>query len=44
MYWKHLGLEEQPFNITPDPAYLFCSSRQKEAIHDLLYGVRPEWH
>ena len=40
MYWKHFGLKEQPFSITPDPSYLFYSSRHKEAFDERLYGIR----
>ena len=39
MYWKHFGLTQAPFNITPDPSYVFFSRKHKEAFHELLYGI-----
>ncbi|MEL7309945.1 MAG: AAA family ATPase [Pseudomonadota bacterium] len=39
MYLEFFGLEERPFNITPDPRYLFMSARHAEALAHLVYGV-----
>ena len=39
MYNSFFGLTETPFNLTPDPRYLFLSSNHKEAIDHLLYGI-----
>lgn len=39
MYASYFGLAENPFAITPDPRYLFLSSRHNEALAHLLYGV-----
>jgi general secretion pathway protein A len=39
MYTAHFGLREMPFNITPDPAYLYLSPRHQEALGHLLYGT-----
>lgn len=39
MYLDFFGLEERPFNITPDPRYLFMSARHAEALAHLVYGV-----
>lgn len=39
MYEAFFGLSEPPFSITPDPRYLFPSSRHIEAIGHLFYGV-----
>ena len=30
----------QPFDITPDPRFLFHSAKHREAINHLLYGIR----
>ena len=40
MYCKYYGFEEPPFNITPDPRYLFLSETHQEALQHLLFGVR----
>jgi general secretion pathway protein A len=40
MYLQFFGLQEAPFNPTPDPKFLFQSSRHREALAQLLYGVR----
>lgn len=39
MYEAFFGLAEAPFSITPDPRYLFPSSRHTEALGHLFYGV-----
>ncbi|MEL6366338.1 MAG: AAA family ATPase [Pseudomonadota bacterium] len=39
MYLDFFGLEERPFNITPDPRYLFMSARHAEALAHLVYGI-----
>jgi len=39
MYLQFFGLREAPFNPTPDPKFLFQSSRHREALAQLLYGV-----
>lgn len=39
MYCKFYGLKERPFNVTSDPDFFFLSSRHKEALAHLHYGV-----
>lgn len=39
MFEKFFGLTENPFNLTPDPKYLFLSEVHKEAIAHLKYGI-----
>jgi len=39
MYLQHYGLREMPFNITPDPRYLFFSRQHREAVNSLVYGI-----
>src|SRR4029079_8557408 len=34
------GLREPPFNITPDPRFLFMSDRHREAFNHVLFGIR----
>jgi type II secretory pathway predicted ATPase ExeA len=33
------GFNESPFNLTPDPRYLYLSPHHKEALDHLLYGI-----
>ncbi|GAB4347414.1 MAG: ExeA family protein [Candidatus Abyssubacteria bacterium] len=40
MYESFFGFKEKPFNITPDPKYLYLSAQHQEAIAHLLYGIR----
>jgi general secretion pathway protein A len=39
VYTSFFGLKENPFNLTPDPRYLFLSLYHKEALDHLLYGI-----
>ena len=39
MYLNFFQLNEFPFNVTPDPRFLFFSERHREAFESLLYGV-----
>ena len=39
MYTTFFGLAEAPFNITPDPRFVYLSSRHAEALTALKYGV-----
>ncbi len=39
MYTSFFGLRENPFNLTPDPRYLFLSPYHKKALDHLLYGI-----
>jgi general secretion pathway protein A len=39
MYLDYYGLKELPFNITPDPRFLFFSAQHREAFDHLLYGI-----
>jgi general secretion pathway protein A len=40
MYLSFYGLREAPFAPTPDPKFLFQSARHREALAQLVYGVR----
>ncbi len=40
MYEAFFGLKERPFNLTPDPKYLYLSEKHKEAFAHLLYGIK----
>ncbi len=39
MYQSFYGLRELPFNITPDPKFLYLSPTHQEALQHLKYGV-----
>jgi general secretion pathway protein A len=40
MYNHFYGFLEAPFNITPDPRFLFLGDRHREAFHHVLFGIR----
>ena len=40
MYLQYFSLKEEPFNMTPDPRFLFFSNQHEAAIESLLYGIR----
>jgi general secretion pathway protein A len=39
MYLDFHGFREKPFNLTPDPRFIFLSKTHKEAFAHLLYGI-----
>ena len=39
MYLQYFGLNEAPFSITPDPAFVYLSPEHREALAHLMYGV-----
>jgi len=39
LYLRYFGLNEAPFSITPDPAFVFLSPRHRDALAHLLYGI-----
>ncbi len=39
MYQEFYGLAAPPFNITPDPRYLFFSRRHRQAFEHILFGI-----
>lgn len=39
MYQSFYGFKEMPFNITPDPKFLYLSPTHQEALQHLKYGV-----
>ena len=40
VYLEFYGLTHAPFDITPNPRFLFHSSKHREAFNHLLYGIR----
>ncbi len=39
MYEEYFGLRETPFNVTPDPRFIFFSRKHLDAFSCLLYGI-----
>lgn len=40
MYKSFFGLKENPFNVNPDPRYLFLTKEIEEALSGLMYGIQ----
>src|SRR3954467_1745138 len=40
MYNAFFGFTQNPFNMSPDPTFLFRSSQHEEALANLIYGVQ----
>ena len=39
MYLEYYGLTEAPFNLAPNPRFLFYTPKHREAFNHLLYGI-----
>src|ERR1700737_3210179 len=39
MYQHFFGLRELPFELTPDPKYLYLTRQHREALSTLEYGL-----
>jgi len=40
MYCKHYGFSEKPFDVTPDPRFLYLTERHWETLASIIYGIR----
>ena len=40
MYKSFYGLKENPFNVNPDPRYLYLTKQVEEALTGLMYGIQ----
>ena len=40
MYNEFYGFSEQPFDITPDPKFLFLTESHREALASMNYGIK----
>ena len=40
MYKNFFGLKENPFNVSPDPKYLFLTEQVEETLSSLMYGIQ----
>jgi type II secretory pathway predicted ATPase ExeA len=39
MYESFYGLSERPFDLTPNPRFLYLTARHREALSNLRYGI-----
>ncbi len=39
MYRQFFKLQDQPFNLTPDPRFIYLSPGHQEALEHMIYGV-----
>src|SRR4051812_50172702 len=39
MYEQFFGLRERPFELTPNPRYLFFTRKHQEALSNLQHGI-----
>ena len=42
MYRHYFGLQDSPFSIAPNPRYLYMSTRHREALAHLMYGIKSD--
>jgi general secretion pathway protein A len=42
MYESFYGLKVNPFNVTPNPEFIYLGEHHREALAQLLYGVREK--
>ena len=42
MYEKYWGLNEKPFENTPDPRFVFYFQEYEEALMRMLYAIKEE--
>jgi len=40
MYCNFFQFSEKPFDITPDPKFLYLSQAHREVLSSLIYGIR----
>lgn len=40
MYLEFYGLKERPFNLSPDPRFLYLTPAHREALSQLVYGIQ----
>jgi len=42
MYAAYFGLKDNPFNLAPEPRYLFLSEYHRAALNCLIYGIKEK--
>ena len=40
MYCDHFGFSEKPFDVTPDPNFLYLSPAHEEMLAAIIYGIQ----
>ena len=40
MYNDFYGFSEEPFNVTPDPRFLYLTPSHREALASMMYGIK----
>ena len=40
MYKNFFGLRENPFNVNPDPRFLYSTPQTQKAVSELTYGIQ----
>jgi general secretion pathway protein A len=40
MYCEYFGFKEKPFNITPDPSFLYLSTGHEDLLTSIVYGIQ----
>ena len=40
MYSRFFGFSEKPFNVTPDPRFLYLTQGHREMLEALFYGIK----
>ena len=40
VYQEYFGFTQAPFNITPDPSFLYSSTCHREGLAQLSYGIK----
>src|ERR1051326_2911315 len=39
MYYAYFGIERPPFNLTPDPSFLYLAPKHCEALAGITYAI-----
>ncbi len=39
MYTEFFGFSKKPFDLTPDPRFLYLSPDHQEALASMIYGI-----
>jgi general secretion pathway protein A len=39
VYKSYFGLKKNPFNVNPDPAYLYLTPQMRDTLDELTYGI-----
>jgi len=42
MYTRFYGFSEKPFNVTPDPKFLYLTPSHREVLASMIYGIKEK--